>query len=229
LNSSVGALVVFDDGSGPAIYAGGDFTTAGGSAANRIARWDGTSWNALGSGMNNYVSALAVFDDGSGPALYAGGYFTTAGGGTANRIARWDGTSWSALGSGMDNNVSALSVFDDGDGAALFAGGAFRRALDSDDSYLAKWGCPDTTAPVLDCPTSLEVRDVLGNGPGEVVTFTVTATDDQDPSPTVVCVPPSGSLFPRGNTLVTCTATDASGNQSTCQFTVVVRSKARVR
>ena len=89
----VEAMEVFDDGSGPALYVGGVFTLAGGSAANNVARWDGSSWSALGSGTNNSVLALKVFDDGSGPALYAGGTFTSAGGGSASRIARWDGTS----------------------------------------------------------------------------------------------------------------------------------------
>jgi hypothetical protein len=44
----VSALAV----SGSTLYAGGDFTTAGGSAANYIAQWNGSSWSALGSGMN---------------------------------------------------------------------------------------------------------------------------------------------------------------------------------
>jgi hypothetical protein len=65
------------------------------------------------------------------------------------------------------------------------------------------------------------------DGFGEVVTFSVTATDDLDPAPVVVCVPPSGSYFSRGTTIVHCTATDASGNQSTCQFPVSVHPKAR--
>ena len=82
------------------LYAGGCFTTAGGVSANRIAKWDGSSWSALGSGMNDSVYALAV--DASGN-LYAGGYFTTAGGVSANRIAKWNGSSWSALGSGMND------------------------------------------------------------------------------------------------------------------------------
>ena len=38
--------------SGSTLYAGGGFTTAGGSAANYIAQWNGSSWSALGSGMN---------------------------------------------------------------------------------------------------------------------------------------------------------------------------------
>ena len=32
--------------SGGTLYAGGDFTTAGGSAANDIAQWNGSSWSA---------------------------------------------------------------------------------------------------------------------------------------------------------------------------------------
>ena len=57
------------DGSGN-LYAGGDFTTAGGVSANCVAKWDGSAWRALGSGLNSVVRALAV--DGSGN-LYAGG------------------------------------------------------------------------------------------------------------------------------------------------------------
>lgn len=57
------------------------------------------------------------------------------------------------------------------------------------------------------------------------MTFSVTATDVFDPAPVIVCTPPSGSFFPIGTTTVTCTATDASGNQSTCAFPVTVRLK----
>jgi hypothetical protein len=122
---SVFALTAYDDGSGPALYAGGGFTTAGGVSANNIARWNGSTWSNLGSGVNGFVYALTEYDDGSGPALFAGGNFTTAGGVSANRIARWNGSSWSALGGGMNHEVYALAVFDDGSGPALFAGGNF--------------------------------------------------------------------------------------------------------
>ena len=91
MNGTVYALAV--DGSGN-LYAGGDFTNAGGASANRIAKWNGFSWSALGSGVDDVVEALAV--DGSGD-VYAGGRFATAGGVAANRIAKWDGSSWLAL------------------------------------------------------------------------------------------------------------------------------------
>lgn len=76
----------------------------------------------------------------------------------------------------------------------------------------------DVTPPAVMCPPNISIgcsADALAS-----VTFSATATDDCDPAPVVVCTPPSGSGFPVGTTTVTCTATDASGNQSTCEFSV---------
>src|SRR6266567_4284728 len=80
---------------------GTDYTVYAGVIANRIAKWNGSWWTALGSGMggiNPNVFAMAV----SGSDLYAGGNFTTAGGIAATNIAKWNGVTWSALGSGMN-------------------------------------------------------------------------------------------------------------------------------
>src|SRR5262245_7676039 len=132
-------MVVFDDGSGPALYVGGDFTIAGDATVKGVAKWDGSDWSALGSNLNGTVYALAVFDDGGGPELYAGGFFSLPGGGA--RIARWDGSSWSPLTSGVNNQLSstvfALTTFDDGSGTALYAGGAFIGPVGG--SRIAKW------------------------------------------------------------------------------------------
>jgi len=58
---------------------------------------------------------------------------------------------------------------------------------------------------------------------GAVVNYTSpTATDIVDATPTVACVPPSGSTFPIGTTTVTCTATDDSGNSASATFTITV-------
>jgi hypothetical protein len=135
----ISALAVFDDGSGEALYASGAFTAAGGVAADFIARWDGTGWSALGSGIPGGAYALTVFDDGSGDALYAGGEFWSAGGAPASHVAKWDGATWSTLGSGTSGTVHALTVFDDGTGNALYAGGAFSSAGSVAANHIAKW------------------------------------------------------------------------------------------
>jgi hypothetical protein len=135
MNGGVEALAV----SGTNLYAGGSFTTAGGLTANCIAKWNGSAWSALGSGMGGApdpsvppdVRALAV----TGTDLYARGYFTTAGGVGANRIAKWNGSAWSALGSGMDWTVEALAV----SWTNLYAGGAFTTAGGTTANYIAKW------------------------------------------------------------------------------------------
>jgi hypothetical protein len=121
---------------GTNLYAGGRFTSAAGVEANGIAKWNGTAWSALGSGMDGWsgfdgeVNALAV----SGSTLYAGGWFARAGGVTATNIAKWDGRVWSALGSGIsgegDGNGEGPNLRDllaDGSGH-LFVGGNFTYA-----------------------------------------------------------------------------------------------------
>jgi hypothetical protein len=123
--------------SGTNLYAGGHFTSAGGVPANYIAKWDGTSWSALGSGLNYSVFALAI----SGTNLYAGGEFTVAGGVAANYIARWDGSSWSALGSGMGGSGFAGQVFVTALAASdnfLYAGGLFTTAGGKSSAYVAE-------------------------------------------------------------------------------------------
>ena len=173
VDSEVYALSVFDDGNGPALYAGGDFTTASGTDANRVARWDGSSWSALGSGLSNGVRALTTIDDGGGSALVAGGYFTSAGGGSANRLARWDGSSWTAFGGGLTGqtngvaNVRSCAVFDDGSGPALIVGGHFKAAGAALVSDIAAWDGSDWRAlgDGLDGRVFATAACDLGGGP----------------------------------------------------------------
>ena len=137
--TQVEALAVFDDGRGPALYAGGYFESIDGVSTMNIARWDGAGWEALGAGTSPGVSALAVFDDGTGPALYAGGAFQQAGGSPAMFIAKWNGTAWSEVGGGTFGGIFALHVFDDGSGPALYAGGSFSAAGGTPALGIAKW------------------------------------------------------------------------------------------
>jgi hypothetical protein len=104
------------------LYAGGNFDEAGGNSANRIATWDGSNWDTLGSGTTGFVEAIATTDT----AIYVGGNFGEAGGISVNRVAMWDKNTltWSALGNGLSNLVSSLLH----DGENLYAAGSFELA-----------------------------------------------------------------------------------------------------
>lgn len=133
-NGTVSAVAVDDSAN---LYVAGQFTTAGGAVANNIAKWNGSAWSSLGSGVsgnNPFVGALAV----SGGDLYVGGRFTTAGGVPTNSIAKWNGSVWSPLGSGVSGTfpvVQALAVI----GGNVYAGGIFTYAGGVTANGIAKW------------------------------------------------------------------------------------------
>jgi hypothetical protein len=80
----------------------------------------------------------------------------------------------------------------------------------------------DTTAPVVSVPAN--IATFATSAAGAVVTFGApSATDAVGGNTLSVCAPPSGSLFKPGDTVVTCTATDASGNSASRTFKVAVR------
>jgi hypothetical protein len=134
----IAAIASCDLGAGPSIYAGGNMAAANGHQLNSIARFNGSDWEALGSGVGGTIHALEPFDTGTGLALYVGGAFNTAGGISAQNIARWNGTSWSSLGN-LNNHVYALRVFDDGSGPSLFVGGGFTTAGGVAATGVARW------------------------------------------------------------------------------------------
>lgn len=78
----------------------------------------------------------------------------------------------------------------------------------------------DKEAPTLTVPARLEQATAAGQCAARVE-FAVFAADNC-PGAIAVAVPASGSLFPKGETLVTVTATDAAGNQTVRTFPVVV-------
>lgn len=105
---------------GTNLFVGGSFTNAGGIAARNVARWDGTQWSALGSGIPGFgsclfgscifpVTSLALVDG----RLFAGGGFETSFWDMRGHLAVWDGTDWK-------------NVFDDQwltDDAVVYRGG----------------------------------------------------------------------------------------------------------
>ncbi|GAB3638786.1 hypothetical protein GCM10027422_43760 [Hymenobacter arcticus] len=127
---------------GNSLYVGGYFTTAGGLLVNNVARWDGSTWSALGKGTTTggYVMALTQV----GTSLYVGGYFTSASDQPASHVARWDGSTWSSLGTGLSGTVRALAT---GPGSTLNVGGEFN--LVGDGSRAASFFSRYETAPLL--------------------------------------------------------------------------------
>lgn len=145
----VRTLMVFDDGAGPALFAGGrfGFVEGMGVASGPLARWTGSHWSGAGAPINGIVEALAVYDDGTGPSLYAGGNFT--GTGTlegARHLIRWNGAAWSAVPGNPTGAVLALAVHDDGGGPALYAAGEFSHVDGQTVGYVAKWDGAGWTA-----------------------------------------------------------------------------------
>jgi trimeric autotransporter adhesin len=152
INNTVDAIAV----SGTDVYIGGEFTDLNNNgtlltAADYVAKWDGTNWSALGSdGANNgsldcRVDAIAI----NGPDVYVGGCFENVNNNgaplpTADKIAKWDGTNWSAMGSNgsgdgaLSSEVFALAVA--ANGADLFVGGMFTSAANIPEAdYIARW------------------------------------------------------------------------------------------
>lgn len=159
-------MVEFDDGSGSSLFVAGSFTGAGNSAAQGVARWDGTDWHALGAGIHGLVMALAVFDDGSGPALFAGGLFQQAGGVPAANIAKWNGTTWSSVGSGVNSAITSMVVFHDGSSTQLYVAGP-SLAGSTPLGGVGRWnGTSWSTAGMFGSTVNvLTVHDFGGGGP----------------------------------------------------------------
>lgn len=141
------------------LVVGGQFTTAGGVQVNGVARWDGTSWSALGSGVSGAWPAVAAITKLANGDVVVGGGFTTAGGTPANHIARWDGISWSPLGSGTNGFVLSLCTMPNGD---LVAGGEFTSAGGGVPvHYIARWNGSGWSA----------LGSGMGAGPGHAVPY----------------------------------------------------------
>ncbi|MBL9030507.1 MAG: hypothetical protein JNM80_02200 [Phycisphaerae bacterium] len=135
---------------GGELHAAGTFDLAGGSVVNRVARWTGSSWLPLGSGIG--VTATDPF-----PAwvysmtpwagsLYAVGRFSRAGEVETSCVARWDGASWHDVGGGLRTpeggrhpTLAACAVYDSGHGPELYVAGILDIAGETMARNIARW------------------------------------------------------------------------------------------
>lgn len=118
----------------------GEFDRVGDENIYGIARWDGSAWNPLDSGLNGHIQATApvmyphqlhVWDGD----LYVVGNFELAGGNICNGVARWDGDSWSSLGEGFDGTVYAVVDYL----GELWVAGSFTSSGNTPLDRIAKW------------------------------------------------------------------------------------------
>lgn len=100
------------------LVAAGNFASAGGAPAKNVARWNGTTWSALGSGLG---SGQLSFDIPRSLLALPGGDVVAGGGFGPNNIARWNGTAWVAMGS-LGPYVYSLRLRSNG---TIVAGGSF--------------------------------------------------------------------------------------------------------
>ncbi|XP_033122717.1 hyalin-like, partial [Anneissia japonica] len=84
------------------------------------------------------------------------------------------------------------------------------------------FGVPDEP-PVVTCPSSFNTGTSPGQSTGTGIWNPPTVTDDIDTGLSATCTSSSGSLFPVGDTIVMCTATDSGSNTGSCTFTVTIK------
>lgn len=121
------------------LYIGGDFTNAGGiAAADYIAKWNGASWSALGTGTNGnvrriYVPTHTYITGAKLNQIYATGNFTAAGGLTlTDRVAVWSNGAWQPLDIDLPGTASVYSILPASDGS-LYIGGNFSTTDETPD------------------------------------------------------------------------------------------------
>ena len=207
LNLAANALEVAPGG---VLYVGGKFTDAGGIAnADRIAKWNGSSWSAVSSSTeqiaNGEVFAIAI----AGGKVYAGGVFTNAGGSGADNLAVWDGTTWEpfcTVPGEKIGNVRALQVV----GSTLYVGGDFQNAagIANADYLLAcnlATGTPSETTIDPAHPFSGSVKALTATSDGTLYAGGRFSNLENIPAAdNVAYLPPGGTWQPMGPAGGTC-------------------------
>jgi trimeric autotransporter adhesin len=125
---TIKSMIVFDDGSGSALYAGGnDVHVPGDPSVTGVVRWNGHEWQMVGGQLSGSVHCLAVYDDGGGPALHVGGhvYSPLFGPNGPRNLMKLTGGVWVPLPTPPTHPVDSMVVFDDGSGQKLYVAGGF--------------------------------------------------------------------------------------------------------
>lgn len=157
------------------VVAGGDIDVIGQTAVGNIARWNGTTWQAMGNPLNGTVRAVLEHDG----TIYAAGDFTKAGFTNVSKIARWDGQKWVAVGTGGIQGPAVGTRVNDVEflGGNLYAAGNFTKAGGKNATDIAYW---DGTSWYGMGATSngAELHDIAAYGDSICVVGSFTKIDD---------------------------------------------------
>lgn len=119
------------------VYIGGSFSSVGGVTNTvGVAKWNGTTWSALATGISGICYDLKFAPNGD---LYIGGDFTNVTPESdGDYICYWDGTRFNKVGTVELNNLVYTLAFSEA--GWLYVGGTFTNAggIASAD-YIAKW------------------------------------------------------------------------------------------
>src|ERR1044072_6401219 len=85
---------VYGDTTSNIVYATGFFTPIDGVSANRIAKWDGSSWQPMGSGFPNETSSRHAFDVFNGNLVCMNCIYSPF----HSNVAQWNGSGWDSIG-----------------------------------------------------------------------------------------------------------------------------------
>lgn len=137
LYSTLSASALEVDANGN-LYVTGDFVNMNAVTVNGIAKWNGSNWSALGTGIDNPGGGFGVCLAVQGNNVYLGGGFTRVGGVLATNIAIWNGSNWNRLGTGITTTgvVTCLAV----SGTDLYVGAPGMTAAGAVPvNNIAKW------------------------------------------------------------------------------------------
>jgi hypothetical protein len=137
------------------LYAGGNFTNAGGWFANadRIAKWSGWYWSALGSGLDGVVHAIEIIDG----VVYAGGEFTGI-------LKKYSSGSWTTVNLDLDGTPVVYDIMEASDGKIYVA---------TTDSGTTSYAASDT---VTNSGNTLAYPIITVVGPGQLTNLTNATT-----------------------------------------------------
>lgn len=117
--TTYGGINALSRSGGGGFVVAGSFTNFDDVSLNRVARWDGHQWNALGGGLQDEAYTVLSLPNGD---VIAGGRFQSSGNGTLlGRVGYWNGTEWLPMGEGLpgSNYYGVQSLLKTRDGSIL--------------------------------------------------------------------------------------------------------------